>query len=192
MFHYIEGGIPVVYVAVNKTITTDRLVLRLFQESDAPTVTRLCNNYNLYKSTLNLPYPYSIEDALGWIANHQEHFDADRLYEFAVTDKESGEIYGAVALSNNKNNSNGEIAYWIGEEFWGKGFATEAAQAVVDFAFKEKGYHKVYARYFRSNPASGKVMQKLGMKEEGILTEQVKKEDVFEDLVCYGLINPAD
>ena len=181
-----------VYVAVNKTITTDRLVLKLFQESDAPTVTRLCNNYNLYKSTLNLPYPYSIEDALGWIANHQEHFDADRLYEFAVTDKESGEIYGAVALSNNKNNSNGEIAYWIGEKFWGKGFATEAAEAVVDFAFKEKGYHKVYARYFRSNPASGKVMQKLGMKEEGILTEQVKKEDVFEDLVCYGLINPAD
>lgn len=179
------------YDDIKKTIITDRLVLRLFQESDAPAVTRMCNNYNLYKSTLNLPYPYSIEDALGWIALHQENYKSDRFYEFAVTDKESGELYGAVALSNNQKFSNGEIAYWIGEEFWGKGFATEAAQAVVDFAFRVKAYHKVYARYFISNPASGKVMQKLGMKEEGILMEQVKKEGRFEDLVCYGIINSA-
>jgi [ribosomal protein S5]-alanine N-acetyltransferase len=183
-----NGGIPVVFDATNRTITTNRLLLRLFQESDAPAVARLCNNYNLYKSTLNLPYPYSIEDALGWMAAHQEHFDTDRLYEFAVTDRESGELYGAVALSNIQKYSNGEIAYWIGEEYWGKGYATEAARAVVDFAFEVKGYHKVYARYFKSNPASGKVMQKLGMKQEGILLEQVKKEDQFEDLVCYGII----
>ncbi|UYZ22604.1 GNAT family N-acetyltransferase [Mesobacillus jeotgali] len=180
-----------VYDTVNKTITTERLVLRLFQETDAPAVTRMCNNYNLYKSTLNLPYPYSIEDALGWIALHQDNFNADRFYEFAVTDKASGELYGAVALSNNQRFSNGEIAYWIGEEFWGRGYATEAAQAVIEFAFEVKGYHKVYARYFQSNPASGKVMQKMGMKEEGVLIEQVKKEGRFEDLVCYGIIHSA-
>lgn len=180
-----------VYDAVNKTITTERLVLRLFQETDAPAVTRMCNNYNLYKSTLNLPYPYSIEDALGWIALHQDNFNADRFYEFAVTDKASGELYGAVALSNNQRFSNGEIAYWIGEEYWGKGYATEAAQAVIDFAFEVKGFHKVFARYFQSNPASGKVMQKMGMKEEGVLIEQVKKEGRFEALVCYGIIHSA-
>jgi [ribosomal protein S5]-alanine N-acetyltransferase len=181
----------VIYDAINRTIITERLMLRLFKESDAPAVTRLCNNYNLFKSTLNLPYPYSLKDALGWISHHQENFDADRLYEFAVTDRESGELYGAVALSHNKKFSNGEIAYWVGEDYWGKGYATEAAQAVVEFAFEVKSYHKVYARYFRTNPASGKVMQKLGMKEEGILIEQVKKEDRFEDLVCYGIVHSA-
>lgn len=180
-----------IYDDLNKTITTDRLMLRLFQESDAPAVARLCNNYNLYKSTLNLPYPYSIEDALRWIAHHLDHFNADRIYEFAVTDNESGELYGAIALSNNQNYSNGELAYWIGEEFWGKGYATEAAKAVVQFAFDVKNYHKVYARYFHSNPASGRVMQKLGMKEEGILIDQVKKDNRFEDLVCYGIIKSA-
>ncbi|CAM3858737.1 GNAT family N-acetyltransferase [Mesobacillus thioparans] len=177
-----------IFDATNWTITTDRLKLRLFQESDAPDVARLCNNYNLYKSTLHLPYPYSIEDALGWMAAHQEQFDADRFYELAVTDRESGELYGAVALSNIEKYSNGEVAYWIGEEYWGKGYATEAARAMIDFAFEVKGYHKVFARYFRSNPASGKVMEKLGMKQEGILLEQVKKDDRFEDLVCYGII----
>ncbi|WP_079504987.1 GNAT family N-acetyltransferase [Mesobacillus jeotgali] len=180
-----------VFDAINRTIITERLILRLFQESDAPAVTRLCNNYNLYKSTLNLPYPYSLKDALGWISRHEENFEGDRFYEFAVTDRESGELYGAVALSNNQRFSNGEIAYWVGEDYWGKGYATEAAQAVVKFAFEVKGYHKVYARYFQSNPASGKVMEKLGMKEEGILIDQIKKEDQFEDLVCYGIVNSA-
>jgi len=178
-----------IYDNQNKTITTERLVLRLFQKSDAAAVTKLCNNYNIYKDTLYLPYPYSIEDALSWIEHHLDNFNANKSYEFAITDKESGELYGAIALSNNQKFSNGEIAYWIGEEFWGNGYATEAAQAILQFAFDEKQYHKVFARYFHSNPASGRVMQKLGMKKEGILVDHVKKENRYVDLVHYGMIN---
>lgn len=173
----------------NKTITTNRLVLRLFQKADAENVSRLCNNYNIYKNTLYLPYPYSIEDALSWIEHHLDNFIIDRSYEFAITDKESGELYGAIALSNNQQFNHGEIAYWIGEEYWGSGYATEAAQAILHFAFKEKQFYKVFARFFRSNPASGRVMQKIGMKQEGILIDHVRKENQYEDLVCYGIIN---
>lgn len=173
----------------NKTITTNRLVLRLFQKADAENVSRLCNNYNIYKNTLYLPYPYSIEDALSWIEHHLDNFIIDRSYEFAITDKESGELYGAIALSNNQQFNHGEIAYWIGEEYWGSGYATEAAQAILHFAFKEKQFHKVFARFFRSNPASGRVMQKIGMKQEGILIDHVRKENQYEDLVYYGIIN---
>jgi [ribosomal protein S5]-alanine N-acetyltransferase len=179
-----------IYDHQNKTITTQRLVLRLFEESDAADVARLCNNYNIYKSTLYLPYPYAIEDALKWMERHRKHFDADKSYEFAVTDKETGELYGAIALSNNQAFHHGEIAYWIGEAFWGKGYATEAAQAIVQFAFDEKNYHKVFARYFASNPASGRVLQKLGMKEEGVLKDHVRKDNRYEDLVYYGIVNP--
>ncbi|MGD6856003.1 GNAT family N-acetyltransferase [Bacillus infantis] len=176
----------------NKTIFTDRLLLRLFQLSDAESVVRLCDNYNLYKSTLNLPYPYSPEDATSWIAHHLKNFNSDKSYELAVTDRQTGELYGAIALSNNQTFRHGELAYWIGEEYWGKGYATEAAEAVIRFAFEEKKYHKVFARYFQSNPASGRVMEKLGMKEEGILVDHVLKEGRYESLVCYGLINPAE
>ncbi|WHY98563.1 GNAT family N-acetyltransferase [Peribacillus simplex] len=178
-----------IYDNLNKTITTKRLVLRLFQKSDAVAVTKLCNNYNIYKNTLYLPYPYSIEDALSWIEHHLDNFNANKSYEFAITDKESGELYGAIALSNNQKFNNGELAYWIGEKFWGNGYATEAAQAILYFAFEEKQYHKVFARYFNSNPASGRVMQKLGLKKEGILIDHVRKENRFEDLVYYGIIN---
>ncbi|MCK2021280.1 MULTISPECIES: GNAT family N-acetyltransferase [Peribacillus] len=178
-----------IYDNLNKTITTKRLVLRLFQKPDAVAVTKLCNNYNIYKNTLYLPYPYSIDDALSWIEHHLDNFNANKSYEFAITDNESGELYGAIALSNNQKFNNGELAYWIGEKFWGNGYATEAAQAILNFAFEEKQYHKVFARYFNSNPASGRVMQKLGLKKEGILIDHVRKENRFEDLVYYGIIN---
>lgn len=90
-----------IYDHVNKTISTDRLLLRLFQVSDAETVARLCDNYNLYKSTLYLPYPYVVNKALSWMENHLNNFSSDRSYELAVTDRETGELYGAIALSNN-------------------------------------------------------------------------------------------
>ncbi|WP_141995109.1 GNAT family N-acetyltransferase [Bacillus sp. B4EP4a] len=180
------------YVREKLIITTERLVLRLFQTSDAATVVTLCNNYNIYKNTLYLPYPYSLNDALSWMEHHYDNFMADNNYEFAVTDKVTGEVFGAIALSNNKSFNQGEIAYWIGEPYWGNGYATEAAQSILQFAFEEKKLHKVFARYFSSNPASGKVIGKIGMKKEGILKEHVIKDGKYEDLVYYGIINEND
>jgi [ribosomal protein S5]-alanine N-acetyltransferase len=177
------------YIREKLIIATERLVLRLFQPSDAETVTMLCNNYNIYKTTLHLPYPYSLNDALSWIEFHYDHFMAEISYEFAITDKETGELFGAIAVSNNKRFNQGEIAYWIGEPYWGNGYATEAAQSILQFAFEEKKLHKVFARYFSSNPASGKVMEKIGMKQEGILKEHIIKDGKYEDLVYFGIIN---
>ncbi|WP_078380652.1 GNAT family N-acetyltransferase [Sutcliffiella halmapala] len=180
------------YVREKLMITTERLVLRLFQTTDAAAVAKLCNNYNLYKNTLYLAYPYSLNDALSWMEHHYDNFIADKNYELAITDKESGELFGAIVLSNNKHFNHGEIAYWIGESYWGKGYATEAAEAIIQFAFEEKKLHKVFARYFPTNPASGKVMEKLGMKKEGILKEHVIKDRKYLDLVLYGIINEKD
>ena len=72
----------------------------------------------------------------------------------------------------------------------GKGYGTEAAKALIEFAFEEKNYHKVFARYFKSNPASGKIMEKIGMKQEGLLKDQVVKDGKYEDLYYFGIINP--
>lgn len=177
---------------MNQTILTDRLHLRLFDKSDAETVQVLCNNYNIYKNTLYLPYPYAINDALVWIESHQKNFEEDRFYEFAITDRGSGKLYGAISLSNNQSFNNGEIAYWIGEEYWGNGYGTEAAQSLIEFAFKEKKLHKVFARYFKTNPASGRIMEKIGMVQEGLLKDHIVKDGQYVDLVCCGIINPYE
>lgn len=186
----VEGGISMNYQAAEKTIETERLMLRLFTEADAPEVSALCNNFALYKSTLNLPYPYTLDCALSWISTHQQNFEQEQLYEFAITDKQSGQLYGAIGLSNRQQHQNGEMAYWIGEPYWGNGYGTEAARAIIEFAFKEKQYHRVYAQYFLSNPASGKIMEKCGMQYEGTLKDHVFKNGTFEDIVFYGIINP--
>lgn len=178
-----------IYNPESRTITTERLILRPFEISEAQRICELCNNYNIYKNTLTLPYPYPIESALSWIPTHEENFRNDKLYDFAVTNKLTGELFGAIGLSNNQKHKNGEIAYWIGEEYWGNGYATEAVRAVINFAFSEKGYHKVWGRFFATNPSSGKVMEKVGMIKEGVQAEQVIKEDNYQDLIYYGIIN---
>ncbi len=181
-----------IYSPAEKTIETPRLILRLFTEADAQEVSVLCNNYAIYKSTLSLPYPYTLECALSWISTHQQNFEENRSYEFAITDKQSGQLYGAIGLSNQSQHQRGEIAYWIGEPYWGgNGYGTEAAQAMIEFAFQEKQYHRIYARYFHSNPASGKIMEKCGMHYEGTLKDHIYKNGTFEDIVLYGLLNPS-
>ena len=176
------------YNHTEKTIETDRLLLRLFKEKDATEVSKLCNNYNLYKTTLYLPYPYALEDALSWIKGQYDNLHHDKGYEFAITDKSTGTILGAMALTNNQKWKNGEIGYWVGEEYWGNGYASEAAKAILEFAFTEKSYHKVFARCFPSNIASARVIEKIGMKKEGVLRDHIIKEDQYLDLVYYGIL----
>ena len=180
-----------IYSEADSTIETDRLLLRRFRGTDAEKVRDMCDNYNMYRSTLNLPYPYTLGHAHSWIALHDDHFKSDRLYEFAITDISSGELYGAVALSNRKQHRNGELAYWVGEDHWGKGYGTEASRAMIEFAFEVKGFHRVYAYFFASNPASGRIMEKCGMQYEGTQKEHIYKEGTFEDIVSYGIINPS-
>ncbi|AIC92765.1 GNAT family N-acetyltransferase [Shouchella lehensis] len=172
-------------------LTTNRLKLRLFQEEEAEHIAALCNNYAIYRSTLTMPYPYTVDDARLWMKNHQENIEQEKRYELAVTCRKSGMLYGAIMLNPNYQHKHGEMAYWIGEPYWGKGYGTEALRAMIDFAFTEKNLHRVYARYFKSNPASGRVMEKAGMTKEGILKNHVSKEGAFEDLVYYGMVNPT-
>ena len=173
------------------TITTTRLTLRPFILSDAEEVSRLCNNYNLYKGTLNLPYPYPIDSAIGWINTHQEAFENEASYTFAITDQSSGILYGAIGISHNKADRNGEVGYWIGEDFWGNGYASEALKALIDFVFQYKNYHRVFGRFLEFNPASGQVMHKVGMNYEGTQIDHVLKDGEFKTIVLYGIINPS-
>ena len=173
-------------------LVTKRLILRPFTVEDAPDVSRLCNNYELYKTTLSLPYPYTVSSAQQWISGHADHFSEGSAYEFAITDKESGRLIGCVGLSHNQAHRHGELGYWIDQDHWGQGVASEAAEAVVRFAFDVKGYHRVFARHFASNPASGRVMQKIGMAYEGLQIGHIYKDGVCHDIALYGIINPRE
>lgn len=81
-----------------------------------------------------------------------------------------------------------EIGYWIGPPYWGCGYATEAAAAVVPFAFSHFGINKLVAKTSGGNLGSIKVLERLGMKQEGVLREQWFRDGEFRDVVCFGLL----
>ncbi|WP_263878934.1 GNAT family N-acetyltransferase [Paenibacillus sp. PSB04] len=97
-------------------------------------------------------------------------------------------VIGAICIAFYQPFDHGELAYWIGKPYSNHGYCTEAAKGIVRYAFEEMRLNRVFARHFGKNPASGKVMAKVGMKYEGTLRQHAKKQGKYEDLVYYGLL----
>jgi [ribosomal protein S5]-alanine N-acetyltransferase len=170
------------------TLETPRLLLRPFRMADAEEVQRLAGDRAVADTTLNIPHPYEDGLAEKWIGNHRDWFDLGEQAVFAITLRPAGTLMGCVGLRINRDDQRAELGYWIGRPYWGQGYCTEAAQAVLAFGFKRLALNRIYAHHFVRNPASGRVMQKLGMSREGRLRQHVRKWGTFEDLELYGIL----
>ena len=170
------------------TLETEHLLLRPFRLSDAPDVQRLAGAKEIASTTLNIPHPYEEGMAEEWISAHQERFEQGRLVNFAITLRSDGALIGAIGLGIDKEHERGQLGYWIAVPYWNRGHCTEAARAVVRYGFEVLKLNRICSMHFARNPASGRVMQKIGMSREGCLRQHVKKRDQFEDLVYYGIL----
>ena len=169
------------------TITLKRLILRPFNLDDAKLVQEYAGNKDVAKTTLNIPYPYEDGMAEQWISTHLEEYNKGNSIVLAITHKEDNYFIGAISIMINKRFDRGELGYWIGKQYWGNGYCTEAAKGIVEFGFNNMNLNKIFASHLKKNPASGCVMKKINMKYEGLLKQHVKKWDNYEDIVCYGL-----
>ncbi len=169
-------------------IRTERLLLRAFTAGDAPDVERLAGAREVASTTLNIPHPYPEGTADGWIAGQEEARRRGAAIVFAITQREGGDLIGAISMRIDQANDRAEIGYWIGVPYWGSGYGTEANIAVVDYAFCTLRLNRVHAYHFKRNPASGRVLQKSGMAYEGRLRKHVRKLDAYEDLEIYGVL----
>ncbi len=150
---------------------------------------RLAGDPAIADTTLNIPHPYPDGAAESWISTHQERWQSGRGVICAITLRSTGELVGAISvLGISPQNSHGEMGYWIGKSYWGNGYCTEAARALIRFSFETMSLHRVFAHHLARNPASGRVMVKAGMRYEGTLREHTRKTDVFEDLPVYGIL----
>jgi RimJ/RimL family protein N-acetyltransferase len=172
------------------TLQTRRLILRAFDLHDAPDVQRLAGERAIAATTSTIPHPYPDGVAEAWIAAQPELLARAESLVYAVTLLEDGRLIGAVGLGLQTEHKHAELGYWIGRPYWGKGYCTEAAAEVLHFAFETLRVHRVYAVHFASNPASGRVMQKLGMRYEGRRRQHILKWGRFEDLENYALLLP--
>jgi ribosomal-protein-alanine N-acetyltransferase len=170
------------------TLNTSRLILRPFTLADGPDVQRLAGDRQIAATTLLIPHPYEDGLAETWIATHAEQFEGGKLANFAICLRKSGELTGSIGLVLHAADERAELGYWVGKPFWGNGYCTEAARAVLEYGFSVRGLNRVEAYHFGNNPASGRVMQKLGMRSEGCQRQYHRKWGRFEDRVCYALL----
>lgn len=169
-------------------LTTERLILRPFRPSDAQRVQELAGKREVADTTLTIPHPYPDGAAEAWIAKHAAEWRDGKSAVYAVTEEAGGALVGAIGLSIDRQHANAELGYWIAPEAWNRGYATEAGAAILSLAFERLGLQRVDARHFLRNESSGRVMQKLGMKLEGIHRQSLKKWDVFEDAARYAIV----
>ena len=177
-------------------ITTDRLLLRPFVDSDAARVELLLNDREIASNTQRIDYPYPEGDGAKWIATHAPCRAVGEGYVFAIcrSDQESDQgaadsLIGAIGLEVSKADHNAELGYWLGREYWNQGYCTEAAISVIEFGFESLGLRRIASHHLARNPASGRVMIKAGMTREGLRRKHVRKWGVFEDVVVYGILS---
>lgn len=174
-----SGSIP--------TLRTDRLVLRPFELGDAPVVQRLAGDREVASTTLNIPHPYEDGVAEAWIETHLPAWREGSLLALAITTDADG-VVGGISLHLNAAHRRGELGYWIGVPYWSRGYATEASRALVEHGFEELSLNRIVAQHITRNPASGRVMEKVGMRREGLLREHLAKWDQLEDVAVYGVL----
>jgi len=147
-------------------LQTDRLRLRPFTLEDVLRVKELAGDKRIADVTASIPHPYREEDARGWIQTHPEKWRNKELASFAIVLRETGTIIGAISLMD-MTETTGEVGYWIGVDYWGNGYATEACREVIDFGFRRLHLRKITARHLHRNPASGRVLTKSGFAHVG-------------------------
>jgi RimJ/RimL family protein N-acetyltransferase len=149
-FH--EGSTPV--------LETERLILRAPLFEDAKRVALLVNDRRIAENTARIPHPYTMDDAKEWIGAVTSQSAETYLITFR------GEMVGACGLD--MRDGVPELGYWLGVPFWGNGFATEAARALIDHAFADLGHEAIIAGARISNPASRRVLEKCGFQWTGV------------------------
>lgn len=188
-------------------LKTDRLILRQFADSDASRIHHLVNDKEVAYTTHYIPYPYPEGAAEEWLKEHEQLVRVGEAVVFAVciagkeidTDKLIGSadaenqteplLIGTVGLAIANLDHRAELGYWLGREYWGQGYGTEAVTAAIDFGFDALGLHRIFATHIQRNVASARVLKKVGFKREGVLRQHARKWGVFEDVICYGLLS---
>jgi RimJ/RimL family protein N-acetyltransferase len=172
-------------------LETNRLILRAFTAKDAADVQCLANDRQVSKYTSLLPYPYRLEDAHTWIGTHAATEAQGRGRPFAVIHRQDGMLMGAIGLVVEPADRVAMLGYWLGRQYWGQGYATEASLCVVGWGFTQD-IVKIAANVFENNTASAIVLTRCGLRREGILRSHVERDGLRLDVHCYGRLREVD
>jgi RimJ/RimL family protein N-acetyltransferase len=170
-------------------IVTRRLALRELRTADAHAVAEYAGDKRVARFLLAVPSPYPIPLAARWIAGRIGWWALGRGLTLAIVRREAPDaLIGSASLRCYPRARRAELGYWLGAASWGRGYATEAAGALVDYGFRELALERVYAQVLEGNAASCRVLDKLGLIEEGVRRRHVRKAGKLRDVTLYGML----
>lgn len=141
-------------------LSTPRLSLRRLATRDAAAIVRIVGQWDVARRLARVPHPYTPDDARFFLEQV-----APQEWIWAITRTGADALIGVIGLTPNKRDDRAELGYWLDPDQWGGGLMTEAGQAVLSHAFGPFGLSVVTSSYFEDNPASGRVLAKLGFME---------------------------
>ncbi|KQS76165.1 GCN5 family acetyltransferase [Rhizobium sp. Leaf384] len=146
-------------------LLSPRLVLRAPHEDDIDALAHLANNANIATMVSRMPHPYTVADAADFVRRTNAGTIGKCVY--AITKADTGAFLGCCGVEPHDDGRTAELGYWLGEPHWNKGYATEAAQALIDMAFRMRDIAQLDARCRVMNVASRRVIQKCGFQYQG-------------------------
>ncbi len=170
-----------------RRLETERLVLRPLQLDDGAAIARLAGDWRVAWPIPTIPHPYSLGTAREFIRATRRGAAEGSEAVYAVTRKPEPALIGIISLRPQQGFI-AETGYWMGVAFWGQGYMTEALRAIIRHAICDLHLQRVFAWHIGRNPASGRVMQKAGMRHEARLRQHVLHRGEVEDQVYYGLL----
>jgi RimJ/RimL family protein N-acetyltransferase len=159
------------------------LLLRPWQRGDEPSLVRHANNRKVWINLRDrFPHPYTAEDAQQWIARCA---DEDPAHNLAIIVDASAVGGIGVQLGDDVYRLSGEVGYWLGEPFWGRGLVTAALRRFTQYVFERFELVRLHATVFDYNPASARVLEKAGYAFEGRRRRAVVKDGRIADELAY-------
>jgi RimJ/RimL family protein N-acetyltransferase len=176
---------------IHVAIETPRLVLRELGDNDAPAVQAYAGDLEVVRY---LDWgPNTPEDTAQFLAVARATRDAvpRTAYHLAITLKGAGRLIGGCRIEiRNAANGSGDLGYVLDRPHWGRGYATEATRALVEFGFGRLALHRIWAACDVENRASARVLEKVGMRREGHLRQNVRRKGEWRDSYLYAILEP--
>ena len=170
-------------------LETERLILRPIAESDVMLLHPLIDDPDVAAAMLSTPHPYPEHEFRSFTKKALEAVQRGERYEMVIVPKETGLLIGAIRLFNiSREHLRSEIGYWLGKPYWGRGYMTEAVTRMLDLGFTDLGLESIHAYCFIRNPASIRVLEKVGFTQEGYIRHAVRKDGEFLDVRLLGMI----
>ncbi len=170
-------------------LETPRLRLRPLELSDASAIQKAAGAREIADTMISLPHPYPAGEAERYIIRQQYEREAGRSATFTIEQKADGWFCGLVELRDiDREHLQAELSFWLAVDAWGQGYMSEAIHAVVRYGFANLGLNRLYAHHMLRNPACGRVLEKNGFKQEGLLRQRVRKWGQFEDVSLWAIL----